>query len=189
MKKIIFILTIVFTINSFSKNDNPHVIKMPAVYEVPTTSEELASIGKFSFTAKIKKLQSGNTQISYDLPIELTGVEQDIKITNTVNNPQIFTGFRANVRCASLGSEQACTLEYNQTNLLGGSADAINFLSTQNLSPEDLTKKSRLATLFGCDPIGVLQFDLSGKPLDPNSPLMIQERTKALEKINASCAQ
>jgi len=193
MKRSILLILVLFVSYSLSAKSIKGIGKdtfYTAQYEVPVDNQSLKQSALFSFKVKERKLSSGQVKLNYDLPMELIGVEQDIALIGNKNDPSTFKGPDTVSNCVKGAELQiVCLMQYKLVQ--GTELDVVEYLQTQNLTPQQFADKLAVSKLFRCGPIGILS--IGPKPiseLDIETQKLLQEKLAALKNdISASCAE
>lgn len=171
----------------YAKKQRPSSQVFKATYEAPTQIESLKPFATFNLKVKAKKLPTGETKLAYNLPADLTGVEQDISLVGNVLAPETLKGKDMQTICSQTSDQQlSCILKYDK--LLGSFESTKQFLQEQNLTQDELEKKLQLAKIFNCGPIGVLRIE----NINVNSVLVVDnafaDKIEAVMATQAQCA-
>ena len=142
------------------------VTQVEGVYEVPVKTENplLISAARFAVTYSVKTRPGRPTRISYDLPLALTGLPNDVELRQGVGAPTRWSGLNSEGTCEQFEENFVCTLTYKNLQLderLGA-----ELVRSQYPDPAVAAAKQNVAQLFRSEPIGVIRF-----PIELISPL------------------
>jgi hypothetical protein len=128
-------------------------IRQNAEYIVPIESADLQPYATHTFQIRRRQTDQGVRTMDYDLPVELTGVAQEIDLLEV--SPNRFEGAHAVADCQEL-PEFNCKLTYRNL-----SVDAPNAESTllQRYNGAELAGRTAISRSFrgSGEPIGILK--------------------------------
>lgn len=139
-----------------------------AFYDVPVEAE-LAPYARYEIRNYGKAIKGDVLELSYELPLELTGVPQVVKFAGKIakgNEPYELDGDFGHMTCGRMDPElrrQSCAVKYHDVNV--DLSAVAKVLRAQKLSPEAVDGKMRVAALFhegGGDIGGIITY-LGGK--------------------------
>ena len=130
-----------------------------ARYEVPTEDEDLKPFASYEIKDIRTRERRGGVEIRYELPIELTGVVNEVRLqsTNKTTNGT-FTNFKGPNGEANCDAK-SCNVRYKNVNV---DLDAVkSTLLGQGITGLDLERHLKLSAQFSGDPAGIIHFDQS----------------------------
>lgn len=129
------------------------VTSFAATYEVPGF-EQGAGTYEMNFRLRVK---GSVYRAKYDLPLDLTGVENEIDATGRMDAEGILVlkGENALLKCSM--EQKMCHAEYS--NLVIDPVKVKERLEAQGLSADQVQLRLSVTDQFGGEPIGVIYFD------------------------------
>ncbi len=124
-------------------------------YEVPV-EESLRKYATYPLMKLQKKEKDGAVRISYSLPLELTGIENEFRFEGSfdANGGGTFQGVNGRMICESLNQQPICKVEYFRVN------QDLNLVSEvlKKYPANEQSARLAVATAFGGDLEGIIQF-------------------------------
>jgi hypothetical protein len=118
-----------------------------ATYFVPTTDPSLEAFANTSVEIKWRNLKPGHRVFSYDLPAELDGIGQEIRVREV--SPSVFEGPKASGTCLD-NNLMSCTMKYR--NLLSNQDAAINKIISTYSNVLEQESRIKIMKAFQFDP-------------------------------------
>lgn len=131
-----------------------------ARYEVPTEDEDLKPFATYEIkNIRTRERSGGGVEIRYELPLELTGAANEIRLqsTNKTTNGTFtnFKGINGEANCDAT----ACNVRYKNVNV--DLAAVKSTLLSQGITGLDLDRRLKISAQFSGDPAGIIHFDQS----------------------------
>lgn len=120
-------------------------------YEVPV-DKDLAPYARYEIREYGKAVKGDTLELSYQLPLELTGVPQVVKFSGKIaegEEPYVLSGENGTLKCDSEDAVlrlQSCAVKYHDVQVDLNAVAKV--LRAQKLSPEAVDGKMRVAALF-----------------------------------------
>jgi hypothetical protein len=150
MKIILSVLVFAFTSAALAATPTDGKYHVP----VPAQIAEYAS-----YDIRVRTNDPSNpTQISYVLPLELTGQRNLIRLTKQTEDGRKWTGPHADASCGTNNSMIECSVKYK--NLTFDSAKAESLIRSKFTAEEEIQGRLAAAKFFGGEPAGVVSFPL-----------------------------
>ena len=151
MKFLVLILISVTALNASAA--------LKSYYEVPTSNPELAGSNKFKVSdLTLTSELDGKTTLKYTVPVELTGVPNEIDFTGplTAEGGSLQSEY-GSLSCLSNKKEMMCSVSYLKL-------DFNNELAKQKIGEKfkggEALKRTALQERFSSDPIGIIHIML-----------------------------
>ena len=138
------------------------------VYRVPTVSDELAAAATFPIESADWTVTGELVTLHYDLPVGLVGGDVDVTLTGVLAPGATraeLSGPVGTGSCTARGGIVSCTEIFDNIGTLPISVDVVARAAAMEYRGA-VDDRVAVAMLFGSDPIGVLEFDLSMPELD-----------------------
>ncbi len=130
-----------------------------ARYEVPTEDEALKDSAMYEIRDIRTRERDGVVQIRYSLPLELTGVKNEVRLESTGPSADgTFTRFKGEKGAANCDA-LTCNVHYKNVKVDLPLVEKI--LVSQGLTGLDLKNRLKISEQFGGDPAGIIHFDQS----------------------------
>lgn len=131
-------------------------VSSAATYEVPGFEE---GAGLYDMKFRIRARDEG-FRAQYDLPLDLTGVKNEIDVKGNVNADGILLmeGPHATLTC--ILTEKMCHAEYRD--IVVDLEKVQSRLQAQGLGEAEIQSRLLVSDRFGGEPIGVIHFDDTG---------------------------
>ena len=156
MKLNLFILTLAIGFSGFAKAEQE---SSRARYSVPVKNERLKKFADFQIE-KVEETKEGNqTEIRYILPLELTGVPNEVTFRTLEAEESALTtlsGPNGSMMCSE-GLTKLCTVQFK--NLKIDEAARLDILQSKSSSARELRGRLSVAKSFSGDPGGVLSYE------------------------------
>jgi hypothetical protein len=135
---------------AFANNSN-----FEGTYEVPV-DESLKTFATYPLLKLQKKEKDGGIRISYSLPLELTGLENEFRFEGNfdANGEGTFEGANGKMICVSLNQQPVCRVEYYSVK------QDLSLVSEllKKYPAEEQAPRLAVATAFGGDLEGIIHF-------------------------------
>lgn len=124
------------------------VIETTATYEVPVP-DNLKDVATFELDDVYKTIKPGSRDLRYVLPLEITGVKNEIKLHS--DDGKQFSGPNADAVCA----RDVCNIKFK--NLSFDRQLASNVISAKGFTGQALDRRLAVFDSFSGDPAGIIR--------------------------------
>ena len=130
-------------------------------YEVPVELAELKPFAKFPVKFKSSNYDGGFEQLTFPLPVELTGEVLEISMDKTPDTDR-WLGPQVEANCSKKGRYFECQLRFkNLPYNLAGIRSLMEAKFPGDVNSQDLGQN--VAEFFGAEPVGILRYKLRGR--------------------------
>jgi hypothetical protein len=128
-------------------------------YDVPV-SDELRTFASFDVKFKSEEYERDPVQITFPLPVELTGIQNSISMKKSATDPRVWSGPLVDATCDKEGRYFVCQMQFSGLKL--DELRAQELITRRNPDPAVADGIIQVSRRFGGEGIGILRYKLRG---------------------------